>query len=282
MIVFASIVCYFAISSAGGMSHVYASVPAEIVKFPESIFSVGAYTTFLWIFSLVPGGLTNQMYYQRIFACKELKEVKRSLWITALVCMLAYFWAVNVGLSVRTMNPTLGADREMATGWLLTQLPTWLVAVFSGLVISAILSTISSGVQSVVVNLNRDIYRTTHPGSDSKKSLAFSKILSIIVMVVAVVLALAFPGVISILVTSYSFSAAGLLCPIFISYVFRKKQFITKNAIIAGMVVGVAACYASLSINTEIPYVIWGIVPSGLTMLVVSMIERSLKIKSAA
>ena len=273
MVVTSIFVCKYALGLSGGISHVMNSVPTEIVKMPDAFFSVGPYTTLLWIFSLVPGGLTNQMYYQRIFACKEIKQVKTSLWITALVCISAYVWAVIVGLSVRSLNPGL-ADSEMATGWLLTQMPTWIVAIFSGLVIAAILSTVSSGVQSVVVNLNRDIYRILRPDVSEKESLILSKILSAVVIAVCVILALYFPSVISMLVTSYSFSAAGLLCPIFIGYILRNKNIITKNGILTGMVAGIAACAISMNFKTSIPYVIWGIIPSGIAMILVSLIDK--------
>lgn len=270
----AILVCRQALGLGGGLGHVVETVPPEIVEFPGAIFSVGWYTTILWIFSLVPGSLTNQMYYQRIFACKEEKQVRKSLLISAAVCLSAYVWAVIVGLCVRSLNPNL-ADSEMATGWLLTQLPTWVVAIFSGLVIAAILSTVSSGAQSVVVNLNRDIYRVIHPDVDEKKILTISKVLSVVVMTVCTVLALFFPSVINMLVTSYSFSSAGLLCPIFLCYAMRKKKFITKNAIIAGMAVGILGCGISMSFNTAIPYSIWGIVSSFVAMLVVSAVDKN-------
>lgn len=273
MVLTAIVVCKYALGLGGGMGHIMDTVPAEIVEMPGAIFSVGPYTTLLWIFSLVPGGLTNQMYYQRIFACKEIRQVRKSLLITALVCISAYVWAVIVGLSVRSMNPGL-EDSEMATGWLLTQMPTWLVAIFSGLVIAAILSTVSSGVQSVVVNLNRDIYRTIKPDVTEKQSLTISKLLSVAVITVCTVLALFFPSVISMLVTSYSFSAAGLLCPIFVGYALRKKKIITKNGILAGMIVGIAGCAISMNFATSIPYVIWGIIPSGIAMVLVSVMGK--------
>ncbi len=273
MVLTATIVCREALDLSGGLNTVMATVPQEIVELPGSIFSVGAYTTLLWIFSLVPGGLTNQMYYQRIFACKEIKQVRKSLLITAIVCMSAYVWAVLVGLCVRSMNPSL-EDSEMATGWLLTQMPTWIVAIFSGLVIAAILSTVSSGVQSVVVNLNRDIYRTIHPDVSEKKILTISKLLSVIVMTVCTILALFFPSVINMLVTSYSFSSAGLLCPIFISYILRKKQIITKNSILAGMIVGIVGCAVSMNFSSDIPYAIWGILLSAAAMLLVSVLDK--------
>lgn len=61
------------------------------------------------------------MYYQRILACKETNKVIKSLAISAFCALLAYVWAIVVGLSVRSMNP--GLEREMATGWLMNELP---------------------------------------------------------------------------------------------------------------------------------------------------------------
>ena len=49
--------------------------------------------------------MTNQMYYQRILAAKDTNQVRKSLLISAICCMIAYVWAVIVGLSVRSMNP---------------------------------------------------------------------------------------------------------------------------------------------------------------------------------
>ena len=273
MIVIGVTVAAFTLSMGGGWSHVASTVPQEIVEFPGSLFSVGLSTTVLWIFSLTPGGLTNQMYYQRILACKDTKQVNKSLAITVVVAMLAYVWAVTVGLSVRSMNPGL-ADGEMATGWLMTQLPLWVVALFSGLVVCTILSTISSGVQSVVVNLNRDIYRAINPDVEEKQAVRLSRILSVVVLAAAALIAMFFPRVLDLLVLTYSYSAAGLVCPIFLSYILRKKGIITKNGIIAGMVVGILVCAVSMQFESVVPYVIWGCLFSGLSMVVFSKLDK--------
>lgn len=273
MIVIGVTVAAFTLSMGGGWSHVAATVPQEIVEFPGSLFSVGLSTTVLWIFSLTPGGLTNQMYYQRILACKDTRQVNKSLAITVVVAMLAYVWAVTVGLSVRSMNPGL-ADGEMATGWLMTQLPLWVVALFSGLVVCTILSTISSGVQSVVVNLNRDIYRAINPDVEEKQAVRLSRILSVVVLAAAALIAMFFPRVLDLLVLTYSYSAAGLVCPIFLSYILRKKGIITKNGIIAGMVVGILVCAVSMQFESVVPYVIWGCLFSGLSMVVFSKLDK--------
>lgn len=272
MLVIGAMVAVLTVNMAGGMHTVLNTVPPELVEMPGSFFSVGLSTCVLWIFSLTPGGLTNQMYYQRILACDDEKKVNKSLWLTILCAIIAYLWAVIMGLSVRSMNPTM--DGELATGWVMNALPTWAVALFSGLVVCTILSTISSGVQSVVTNLNRDIYRVMNPDVDQKHAIQISRILSVVVVAIAAALSMWFPQVLAMLVTTYSFSAAGLVCPIFLSYILRKKGIITKNGILAGMIGGIAVCAISMKFNTVIPYVCWGIAASGIAMILFSKLDK--------
>lgn len=273
MMIIGALIALYTVHMAGGIRQIFANVPPEIVEFPGSLFSVGIYTTILWIFSLTPGGLTNQMYYQRILACKDNKMVRKSLGITACVAMTAYIWAVTVGLSIRSMNPGI-VGGEQATGWLMTVMPTWLVAAFSGLVVCTIISTISSGVQSVVVNLNRDIYRAINTDISEKKAVHLSRILSIVVLICAALTSMFFPQVLKMLVITYSYSAAGLLSPIFLCYALRNKNFITKNGIIAGMITGVVICAISMNFKSTIPYVIWGCAFSAISMLIVSKFDK--------
>lgn len=223
----------------------------------------------LSLFFIIPSG----MYYQRILAAKDTNQVRKSLLISAICCMIAYVWAVIVGLSVRSMNPSL--EGEMATGWLMDQMPVWVVAVFSGLVVCTILSTISSGVQSVVVNLNRDIYRVVKPDVEDKKAVKVSRILSVVIVFTAALVAMFFPQVLSLLVITYSYSAAGLVCPIFLSYILRKKGIITKNGIVAGMLSGILVCAISMQFNSVVPYVIWGCLASGIAMIVFSKLDKT-------
>ena len=170
------------------------------------------------------------------------------------------------------MNP--GLEREMATGWLMNELPLWAVAVFSGLVVCTILSTISSGIQSVVVNLNRDIYRVLNPRVSEKSAVQINRVLSVIVLAAAALIAMYFPQVLNLLVLTYSYSAAGLVCPIFLSYMLRHKGIITKNGFIAGMILGVGVCAYSMHFKSVIPYVIWGCLASGVAMIVFSKLDK--------
>ena len=156
----------------------------------------------------------------------------------------------------------------------MNELPIWTMAIFSGLVVCTIISTISSGVQSVVVNLNRDIYRAIKPDVDDTTAVKVFRGLSVVVLACAAMISMFFPKVLDLLVLTYSYSAAGLVCPIFLSYILRKKGIITKNGIIAGMVSGIVVCAVSMQFNSVVPYVIWGCVASGVFMILVSKMDK--------
>ena len=42
-----------------------------------SINKLGAGTVLLWVFSVLPGGVTNQLYFQRVCAIKEEKQIAK-------------------------------------------------------------------------------------------------------------------------------------------------------------------------------------------------------------
>ena len=160
------------------------------------------------------------------------------------------------------------------SGWLLTQLPVWLIALFAGLIVATIMSTISSAAQSVVVNITHDIYQQLHPEVSSQKALKLSRLLSVLVMAVACVLAILFPHVLTVLVTTYAYSAAGLAAPMYLGYALRKKNKVTTMGLRASMICGILGCILSTLLKSTIPYVIWGILASVVALFLVSALTK--------
>ena len=124
---------------AGGFSNVVEVLPPEIMSFPKGLFAVGGFTLLSWFLSLVPGGITNQMYFQRVFAIRDEKRIVPTLLISVVLVFLTDVWAFFMGTSIRAQNPDLAG--EMATGWLLDQLPIWFIVIFAGMITCTILST---------------------------------------------------------------------------------------------------------------------------------------------
>ncbi len=78
--------------------------------------------------------------------------------LSAISLIGAVAWAYYMGTAIRVLNPNL-PDGEGATAWFMTQLPTWMLLLFAGLVCAVIMSTISSAAQTTVTNMTTDIYK---------------------------------------------------------------------------------------------------------------------------
>lgn len=257
---------------SGGLSVVKQNVDPSLLTFSGSIENVGKVTVFLWIFSVLPGGLTNQLYFQRVCAADDEKSVNKSLAISAVLLMLAFGWSVYMGLNIRSLNPTI--EGSAATGWFMTQLPLPLLAAFAALIFATLMSTVSSGVQSAVVNITRDIVPVIKPNMSEQETLKLSRILSLVTIMVALILCLFFSDTLKWLVTTYAFSAATLLCPIYVGYLARNKNFLTKEGIVASMIAGAIGCVVGMVLKTQINYAAIGIALSFIALFVVSAMTR--------
>src|SRR5699024_5216067 len=83
MVIGSFIVAGFAIQRAGGLGEIFRNVPSEIAAVPQGFGAAGVMTILLWGFSILPGTVTNQMYYQRIFAAKNVREGRQGIYIAA-------------------------------------------------------------------------------------------------------------------------------------------------------------------------------------------------------
>lgn len=270
MCVICVICVIYATIMGGGWSQIAANLNAQdpnLLSFSGSLTdNIGVSAAMLWIFAVLPGGLTNQIYFQRVCAIDDEKKVNKSLILSAVASILSFVWAVYMGLTIRSINP--GAT-DGATAWFMGQLPLVLMALFAALVFATMMSTTSSGVQTAVMNITRDILPIIAPDMDAKKTLKISRILSLALMVLAILMCLVFTDTLGWLTATYAFSAATLACPIFVSYAFRKKEFITTPGVVAGMIAGLIGCIIGMILKTKISYAAVGIAFSLVAMLIV-------------
>lgn len=282
MILICIITIFYGFNMAGGVDAVFNSpnVIKANVTIPTGFFSVGGVTILLWIFSALPGGATNQIYYQRISSIRNPKKVNISLGISAVALIAACVWSYAVGTIVRSMNPALKGGSG-ATAWFMTQLPTWLLALFAGLVCATIMSTISSAAQTCVTNITKDIYkRSINPQASDKDIVKIARVLTVIIMALSAVLSLVFPEVLGWLVYTYAFSAAGLAAPIFLGFFTRKTKPFTAQSVFVAMIVAMVVCVIAKQTNsfgTQLPFSFYGLIANAATMVVLSKINLNAK-----
>lgn len=269
MLVMFLIIGGYALNMAGGFQGFAANANPDLVSFGASVKRVGFSTILLWVFAVLPGGLTNQLYFQRVCAIKDEKEVNKSLLISFAVCMVAVLWAISMGLIINTINPNV-AEEGQVTGWFMTQLPVPIMALFAALIFSAMMSTLDSAAQSVVVNITRDIIPVFKPDITPKEELRLSRICSAVVIAAALLLCLVFTDTLNWLLATCAFSAAALACPIYGGYLLRKKNFVTTAGICASMLAGVIGTGIAMVMKTAINYAAIGMGVSLVALLVVS------------
>jgi len=268
------IVCMVYVTGmAGGTGAIAASLNAQdpsYLSFSQSLTdNIGVSAAMLWIFAVLPGGMTNQIYFQRVCAIKDEKQVNVSLLLSSLMSLLSFVWAVYMGLAIRSITADAASG---PTAWFMGRLPVPLMALFAALIFATMMSTTSSGVQTAVTNITRDIVSPIRPDMDDDRVLRLSRILSAVLMLIAILMCLVFTSTLGWLTSTYAYSAAALACPVFVSYGFRKKKFITTPGIIAGMVFGLIGCAIAQIMKTAINYAAIGMLVSLIAMLLVSAV----------
>ncbi|GAA3732735.1 SSS family solute:Na+ symporter [Spinactinospora alkalitolerans] len=259
MLVVTVFVVAYALYMVGGWDGITASVPAELWS-PGSITLVGWETIVLWAFAIIPGTLTNQLYYQRVFAAKEVGQVRTGLVVSGLMMLIAGVYAGILGLAARAMGAdfTVG-ERELAAGWFIGQLPLWVMLIFAGFLVATIVSTTSSALHSVVTNLVRDLYQGVRGGARPERELVrMSRALTVVVTVTAAALAVAFPKALDWLVATYAYSAASLAVPVFAGFALRDRMRLTPGVAVTTMLGGMAGCAAAQLAGTTVPYAVYG------------------------
>lgn len=107
-----------------------------------------------------------------------------------------------------------------------------------------------------------------------KQSLNLSRFLSFVLVAFSLIMCLFFTDTLTWLVATAGLSASVLLCPIFVSYLLRKKHFVTNTGIIAGMVCGAAGGVIGMILQTTINYAALGILFSFIGMIAVSAMTK--------
>lgn len=268
MLVLTVVASVYAVQSAGGWGEITQAVGPERSGW-AGLIAPGLLTIALWSLSILPGTMTNQMYYQRIYAANNLQTVVISLIGTAVLLVATKIYAGLLGMSAYAQNPELG-NSEDAAGVMIAGMPIILTVLYSTLICATLLSTVTSAVQSVVVNIVQDVYNNWTTREIREASLLrASRIFSVIVLVAAVTLSQLFPEALAWLVSAYAYAAAGLFCPVFLGFAFRRTKLINHHAAFAGVGAGVTAAGIAHILDTTIPYAAFGLGFSAGAMLLV-------------
>lgn len=214
-----------------------------------------------WAVTIVPIWFVGMTLYQRIFACKDVKNAKRAWYIAGVLeWPLMAFTGVALGLLAKVAIlqgvvdvPGGGVlqDEELGLPLLIKNiLPVGVTGVVLAAYFSAVLSTADSCLMAASGSVVGDLVPTKNKGSH-KSVVRFSQVSTLILGVFAIMLASVMENVLSLMLYAYSFMVSGLCVPI-VAAIFLKKRY--PIPALVSMVVGGTTTITIILTEWKTPY----------------------------
>jgi len=242
-----------------------------------------------WAVTIIPIWFVGMTLYQRIYACRDEKTAKKAWYFAGLFeWPVMAFLGVLLGLFARVaadqgMFDYLGAanitDTDPETGLpmlLRTVLPVGFLGIMMAAYFSAILSTADSCLMASSGNIVTDLIgRFTRFDPDSGKFVRISQIVTLIIGVLALLLASAMENVLTLMLDSYAFMVSGLFVPV-IGALYWKGS--TPAGAMAAMIIGGSTTLSLRYLEVGLPYNLdpnlFGITASAIAFVGVSLITK--------
>jgi SSS family solute:Na+ symporter len=210
-----------------------------------------------WMFTIIPIWFVGMTLYQRIYAAKDTKTAQRGWFIAGLFeYPIMAFIGVILGLIAR-----VALEKGMLAGYTLSNvdaemgLPVLLKTVlpigFLGIVLSAYFSAIMSTADSCLMAASGNILTDILRKHKAKNSLRLSQMLTLVVGVLALVLALKMQNVLELMLLSYAFMVSGMLIPV-LAALFTSKP--NSMASLFAMIVGGGSTLILIITKVPLPY----------------------------
>lgn len=248
-----------AYSAVGGYEAIQAALPSEMLR----LDNVSFITILNWAITIIPIWFVGMTLYQRIYACRSKEEAKKAWFIAGLFeWPTMAFMGVALGLLARVaadqglligVTGAEGLDPEMGLPLLLRSiLPVGLMGLMVAAYFSAIMSTADSCLMAASGNVLTDVFgRWLHDGKTDGTVLRTSQWLTLLIGIIALVLASTMQNVLELMLHSYAFMVSGLLVPV-LALLFYKKS--TPAAAFWSMLTGGSVTLTFIISRIDLPF----------------------------
>jgi len=269
------------LGKAGGFAGLHEMMQASQQVVNHGYFNIFgmAFKSVVWL--LVPTimyTLIGQDFYQRLFAAKDEVTAKRASFIGGIFLIIISFFPAIVGIGAKAYFPEL-TDGSLAVPTIVKEIfPIGVGAVILAALLAAIMSTADSLLTAGTSHFIKDFWmEIMHPGKefDEKQMLKVSRISTVVIGVLALVIALSIPIIIDALIYSYTMYTAGVFIPVIGGLLWKGA---TKAGALSALIVG--ALVAIIGILTEyniggVPVEVYSAVVSLVLFVVVSLFTKT-------
>lgn len=272
----------FAYLEIGGLEAIKATVAPEMLSLTNVTWQELVY----WAVTIIPIWFVGMTLYQRIYACRDEKTAKRAWYLAGVFeWPVMAFLGVLLGLFARVaadqgMFAYLGAgdisatDPETGLPMLLrTVLPVGFLGIMMAAYFSAILSTADSCLMASSGNIVTDIIGKFFPfKSNNQKFVRLSQVVTLIIGVIALLLAGAMTNVLNLMLDSYAFMVSGLFVPVIGALYWQKSTPAgALVAMLAGGITTISLRYSEIGLPYDLDPNVFGISMSAIMFVLVSI-----------
>lgn len=279
-----------AYNSIGGMEAIRATVQPEML----SLANITWQEFVSWSVTIIPIWFVGMTLYQRIYASRDVKTAQRAWFIAGLFeWPLMAFMGVLLGLFARvaadqgmfaafgTVN-VAAMDPETGLPMLLsTVLPVGMMGIMMAAYFSAILSTADSCLMASSGNIVFDIighFREMDP--DSFSFLRYSQVMTLLIGVLALIIAWSMENVLDLMLYSYAFMVSGLFVPVIGALYWDRG---TPAGALAAMIAGGGTTILLQTVGAEMPFGldanVYGLAVSAISFIIISYMTQPREIE---
>ena len=274
-----------ALREVGGIRALYDALPGRFFSLsPNAIYSesISGWVVFInWMFTILPIWVVGMTLYQRMYACKGVREARKAWYIAGIFeYPIMAFTGVILGMCARAIYPALNASQaEMGLPMLINDiLPIGITGLVLAAYFSAIMSTADSCLMASSGNIVNDIIqRYLFPKASYGFIVRMAQGVTFILGILAIIIATQFKTVLDSILYAYSFLVSGLFVPTLGAFFWKPAS--SSGALIAmicggGITVILIALKSTgvLSLPLGLDPVVFGIAFSALTFIAGSYI----------
>lgn len=224
------------LNAAGGWSGITSA------GLPESFFDWGSYgfkETVSWVIWGIFAFPTSQAYLQRVFAAKDRSTARFSFMFTAGIFVFSGIALMIVGMAAAVVMPGIEDTDSVFVSMVLKYMPSGLRGLAIGGIFAAVMSTADSQIMAVSTLFVNDIYKPFFwKGTDDKKLLKISRIFTVLICIVAVLVGLNLKSIIDIVYIGGLFYSASVFYPLILALYWKKAK--NPNAAFCSILAAVA------------------------------------------
>ena len=215
-----------------------------------SLTGTGDISMIMWLaLPIMLYTLIGQDVYQRLFATKSPAVARASCFIAGIIFTAIALIPVLLGLIGRVEFPVIDNPARVLPIMVTETLSPLFAGVVLAAIMAAIMSTAASLLTASASHVINDIYvGAMHKGDFSrvseKRMLVYTRITTVVVGVLAVILSVLVPKILSLMLYSYTLYTSGVFVPVVGGYIWKKA---TRQGALAAMICGFSIAILSFA-----------------------------------